>query len=103
MWASTKNTSTDFLKIVVVTLILWTILASEKATTMAMEDPTEAPAEAPMQSIKEKDDYKRFEKKSKKNEYKVAMPLYRVKEKPGVLIPGSKFQASTTFFSGEQP
>ena len=99
MRTPTKNTMVDVLKIVAVALVLWAALTSEKAVGVA----TEAPAEAPMQSIKEKDNYKRFEKKSEKNEYKVAMPLYRVKEKPGILIPGLKFQASTTFFPGKRP
>ncbi|PON44404.1 hypothetical protein PanWU01x14_267120 [Parasponia andersonii] len=95
MRALTKNpNSVDVLKAVVVTLILSAVLTSKVAAT------AEVPAVAPVYAAKEGEDSKKFEMKSEENEYQVAMPLYRVKDKPGVLIPGSKIQASTTFFPG---
>ena len=94
MGTLTKKPSVDVLKVVGVTLILCVLLTSEAAEAPAAEAPG---------TFKEGEESRKFERKSEDNEYKVAMPLYRVKDRPGVLIPGSKLQTSTTFFPGKKP
>ena len=44
------------------------------------------------EGAKEHDNKKNFESRPQKNEFMVGMPLYRVKAKPGMLIPESKIQ-----------
>lgn len=98
MGTLTKKPSVDVLKVVGVTLILCVLLTSEAAAAVAEAPTAEAPG-----TFKEGEESRKFERKSEDNEYKVAMPLYRVKDRPGVLIPGSKLQTSTTFFPGKKP
>ncbi|EXB30383.1 hypothetical protein L484_001750 [Morus notabilis] len=47
-------------------------------------------AVAEAKGLKEDKNWEKFESQSEKHEYKVAMPLYRVKTKPHVLIPESR-------------